>query len=218
VKPEWRRLSVVALVALLSMAPATAQAAGVLQGTPTDIAIWEMIRASGIIAYLLLTISVFMGVAVNARALDAIMRRAWVFEAHRTVAVLALAFTTLHVLLLLVNRHVPLTIVQVLVPLAASWRAVPLALGTISLYLAAALTVSSYARSIIGQRTWRLIHYGGFAGWITALAHGITAGSDTAMPWVQYFYLSTGAAAAFLITFRLLAPSRSPHAQAPARH
>ena len=171
----------------------------------SDMALWELIRASGVLAYVLLSIAVFMGLAVKLRALDGLMRRPWVFEAHQSVSLAALAMVAFHVLLLLFNRHVPFTASQALVPFTASWKPLPSALGTLSLYLVTALVATSYVRGSIGYKTWRAIHYGGFAAWAAAMVHGLTVGSDAGQIWVQYLYLVTGAAVAVLIGWRVLA-------------
>ncbi len=193
---------------LVSGASASAAQTPELSGTTGDIVIWEIVRASGIVAFVLLSVSVAMGVSVNARALDSVLRRALVFEAHQTISLLALVSTALHMLLLLANRHVPLGLVGLLAPFSSNWKPVPLGLGTLAFYLIFLLIVTSYARQQIGQRAWRLIHYAGFLGWALAMVHGITAGSDTREAWVQYLYLLTAAVTGLLIMFRVLAPSR----------
>ena len=173
-----------------------------------DELIWEMIRASGLTAVVLLTVSVAMGISVNVRALDAVMKRAWVNEAHSFVSILSLAVMVLHLILVVINRHVPITLAESLFPGVADWRPAALALGTASLYLSAVLILSSYFKSAIGHRTWRAIHYAGFLGWIAAMLHGVTAGSDTGVVWMQYLYLGSFSVVLFLTAFRVLAPSR----------
>lgn len=190
-------------VTLTAFAPAAAQAA--TSSNASELAAWEFIRASGLVAFLLLSASMLLGVAVNVRALDWLMRRAWVNEGHQTLSLLALVFMGFHVLLLLVDTYMPFTVVQVLVPLTSPWRAVPTALGTIALYLSVLLVGSSYLRPAIGHKTWRVIHYGGFAGWALALLHGVTAGGDSGESWVQYMYLLAGGSVVFLVLFRVLA-------------
>lgn len=169
-------------------------------------ALWELIRASGLIAYMLLSLGVAIGVSIKVRALDWLMKRAWVNETHQTVSVLALTFTLMHVTAILMNSHAPFTITQVLVPFSATWSPLASALGTVSLWLVALLVVSSWARPVIGYKTWRAIHFSGFAAWAMALGHGIAAGTDSSAPWVQYLYLGTFAAVAFLTVFRVLDP------------
>jgi predicted ferric reductase len=182
-----------------------------------DSFVWEGIRASGLVAYALLSASVLLGVAVRARALDGVMKRPWVYEAHQTTSVLSLVALFLHLGLLLANRHIPFNIVTMLVPFASDWRPLPTGLGIIGLYLMLALTISSYMRGLIGQRTWRVLHYASFAAWVVACGHGIASGSDSGLPIVQYVYLGTGAAVMFLVVFRILTSgsSRRPLPSAP---
>ena len=173
-----------------------------------DQAIWELIRASGITAVVLLTVAVAMGISVNVRALDAIMKRAWVNEAHGFISPLSLAVMLFHLVLVVLNRHLPINLVESLVPFASGWRPAAMALGTAGLYLSVLLILTSHFKPTIGHRAWRMIHYGGFAGWLAALAHGVFAGSDSGVIWMQYLYLASFAAVVFLTAFRVLAPSR----------
>jgi sulfoxide reductase heme-binding subunit YedZ len=175
-----------------------------------DQAIWELIRASGVTAVVLLTVSVAMGISVNVRALDALMKRAWVNEAHGFLSVLSLAMIVFHLVLVVLNRHVPIGLVDSLVPGVAAWRPAALALGTAALYLTAVLVASSYLKPVIGHRAWRLIHYGGFLGWAMAMLHGVMAGTDSDVVWMQWLYLASFGAVLFLTAFRVLAPSRRP--------
>lgn len=201
-------------VALLALIPAAAQAASASISPSLDFRIWEMIRASGLIAYVLLSVSMIVGIAVRVRALDWLMKRAWVLEGHQTLSVLALVFTGGHMVFTLMNQFLPFTVLGILVPFATGWRPVAIALGIVGFYLLAMLTLSSWLRPVIGQKTWRTIHYSGFACWVVALAHGVFSGSDTSVAWVQWMYVVSAAAVGSLIAFRVLTASRS-RAQLP---
>ena len=74
------------------------------------------------------------------------------------------------------------------------------------------LTLSSWLRPVIGQKTWRIIHYSGFACWVAALVHGVFSGSDTSVAWVTWMYVVSAAAVGSLIALRVLTASR-PRAQ-----
>ncbi|MDP9180713.1 MAG: hypothetical protein M3O21_03225 [Chloroflexota bacterium] len=89
-----------------------------------------------------------------------------------------------------------------------------MALGIVGFYLLTVLTLSSWLRPVIGQKTWRTIHYSGFACWVVALAHGVFSGSDTSVAWVTWIYVVSAAAVGSLIAFRVLTASR-PRAQFP---
>src|SRR3989304_2065779 len=87
-----------------------------------DQLIWEIIRASGITSVVLLTVAVAMGVSVNVRALDSLMKRAWVNEAHQFISLTALAVIVFHLVLVVLNRHVPITLVEAFGAFASGWR------------------------------------------------------------------------------------------------
>jgi predicted ferric reductase len=195
-------------VALLALIPAAAQAASASISPTLDFRIWEMIRASGLIAYVLLSVSTIVGIAIRVRALDWLMKRAWVLEGHQTLSVLALAFTGGHMVFTLMNQYLPFSVLDILVPFASGWRPVAMALGIVGFYLLTVLTLSSWLRPAIGQKTWRTIHYSGFACWVVALAHGVFSGSDTSVAWVTWIYVVSAAAIGSLIAFRVITASK----------
>jgi sulfoxide reductase heme-binding subunit YedZ len=201
-------------VALLALIPAAAQAAYGSVSPTLDYRVWEMIRASGLIAYVLLSVSMIVGIAVRVRALDWLMKRAWVLEGHQMLSILALIFTASHMTFTLMNQYVPFSLAGILVPFASGWRPAATVLGIVAFYLLVLLTFSSWLRPVIGQKAWRTIHYSAFAVWVMALGHGVFAGSDTSVPWVQWMYLLSAAAVGFLIVFRVLT-ARPMQSQTP---
>ncbi len=174
---------------------------------PADLVLWEFIRAAGILAYVLLSISVMMGIGVKARAMDGMIKRPWVYEAHQSITIAAFASALLHMALLLLNSHVQFSLATLLLPFASSWKPLPVALGIAAFWLMLVLVASSYTRGLIGQTTWRALHYGGFVAWVVALGHGLTAGSDSGLAWLQWIYLGSLAGVFFLLVYRLLLPS-----------
>jgi predicted ferric reductase len=172
-----------------------------------DLVIWQFIRAAGLLSYILLSIAVFVGIALKCRLFDGTLKRPWVNEAHQSLTLAALGLMALHLVLVLANRHVPFTLLTALVPFASDWKTVPTANGILALYLALALVASSYLQRSIGYRTWRTLHYAGFLAWLMALLHGVTTGSDTSLPAVQAMYWATAASVLFVTVFRMLLPS-----------
>jgi sulfoxide reductase heme-binding subunit YedZ len=173
----------------------------------TNLMIWQFIRAAGLLSYAMLSVSVFMGIALKTRFFDGFLRRPWVFEAHKSITLAALGLMATHLLLVMVDTFVNIGPVGALVPFASSWRPVPAALGTLAFYLAAALVASSYLQRHIGYRAWRAFHYAGFGAWALALVHGFTAGSDTGLAGVQIMYWVTAGAVVFMTAYRMMLPS-----------
>ena len=178
------------------------------------LAIWQFIRAAGLLSYLLLTIAVFVGIALKCRLFDGALKRPWVNEAHQSLTLAAVGLMALHLVLVLANRHVPSTLMTALIPFTSDWQAHPTTAGILALYLVLALVSSSFLQRSLGYRTWRTLHYTGFLAWLMALLHGITAGSDTSLPAVEAMYWATAASVLFVTVFRLLLPS--PARQRPA--
>ena len=79
-------------------------------------------------------------------------------------------------------------------------------------YTVALVAVSFSVRRLIGQRTWRRLHWATFAIFALATAHGLLAGSDSAQPWTRDVYVGAVGAVAFATAWRALyRPSRAPH-------
>lgn len=171
-----------------------------------DLILWQFIRASGLLAVVLLTVSVIAGILVKTRAADQVVKRAWTYEAHQSLTFAALGLVVLHVVLILFNSHVPFSFASAFVPLVSAWKPLPTALGILGLYLMVALTASSYARGLIGQRVWRVLHYASFLAWLTAILHGVTTGSDTGLAPVQWLYWGLAGSVILATTYRILLP------------
>jgi sulfoxide reductase heme-binding subunit YedZ len=164
--------------------------------------IWYVARASGIVAYLLLSGSVIVGTLMSARA-----RFTWpkfaVEELHRFLTILTSTFIVLHASALLLDRVVPISLAQALVPLAAPYRPLAVGLGTAGAELMAAVGLTNLFRAQLPHRVWRRAHYLTIAVWAFASLHALLAGTDRSDPWFAGIFAS--AACAVLLTFGLRA-------------
>jgi predicted ferric reductase len=180
---------------------------------------WYLSRAAGITAYLLLSATTVLGLAIATRIADRWLARPTVFALHEHLAWLGLAATGLHLGALLGDSYLPFRLDDLLIPLAAPYRPTAVAMGVIALYLSIVITGSFYVRARLGQRAWRAIHTASFATYVLATGHGVLAGSSTTQPWMQWLYLASGAAVLFLTNYRLLLvrrPSRTTQPRALA--
>jgi methionine sulfoxide reductase heme-binding subunit len=143
---------------------------------------WYVARASGIVAYLLLSASVVLGVLMAGRTRFTWPRFA-VEEVHRFLAILTGVFIVLHGGALLLDRVVPFSLAQELVPFTASYRPFAVGLGVVAAELSAAVGISNALRSRLPRRVWRRIHYLTLAVWALATVHGVLAGTDRFDPW-----------------------------------
>lgn len=141
--------------------------------------LWYLSRGFGVVSLVLLTLVVTLGVLTRGgRPLPGLARFA-VAGLHRNLSLVAVGLLVLHVVTAIVDPYVTIGWTATVVPFVSSYHPLELGLGTLSLDLMIVLVVSSLLRQVIGQRTWRAIHWAAYACWPVALLHGITMGPDT---------------------------------------
>lgn len=166
---------------------------------------WYMGRSSGFVAFWLLFASVALGLAVSSRVFDGVLGRPWVFEVHKFFSIFVLVVMLFHGLIMLPDPYSKFRLAELLIPLRSHYKNVPMSMGIVTLYASALISVTFYAKGLIGQQWWRLIHYLTFALFLGALGHGDWTGTDTKRELVQWSYLISAVGVLFLTFFRILA-------------
>ncbi len=144
--------------------------------------VWYFARSAGIVAYLLLSSSVLLGVLMAGRAQLAWPRFA-VEDVHRFLGILTGVFIVLHGSSLLLDKVVHTGLEQVLIPFTASYRPFAVGLGVCAAELVAAVGITTWLRPRISHTFWRRLHFLAFPAWILASLHGVLAGTDRSDPW-----------------------------------
>jgi len=175
---------------------------------------WYVTRAAGIISYLLLWLSTVWGLAVTNKILDPVLHRAFTYDFHQFLSLLAIGFIFLHVGVLLADKYLPFSVAQILVPFAAPYRPVWVGLGTIGLYLTLLVSITFYIRKWIGQKTFHLIHLLSYLAFVGAVLHGLFAGTDSPLPTVQAMYLLTALSVVFLTAYRIVMSAQAKRQRA----
>jgi predicted ferric reductase len=173
-----------------------------------EMLVWYTIRATGIIAYLLLTASVVAGLMMTNRALPAGQPRVDLFDVHSFTALLAIVFGSVHGLALLLDTYIGFTPTQILVPFISTYEPFGVGIGILSLYLASAIYASFWTKRFIGHRAWRALHFTSFLGFLMAAGHGIFSGSDSGSTWMLGMYGLSIALVLGLIARRVRAARR----------
>jgi len=168
----------------------------------SDPTFWVVARASGLTAYVLLTLSVLAGLILKSRPFGRAVRAASVMDLHRLLALLGLAAFGVHGTALLLDRTVRMPVAGLFVPGASPYRPVAVALGVVAAELMELVTISFSVRKLLGQKAWRLLHWWTYAIFGLATAHGLLAGSDSAQPWARDLYLGAVAAVVFATAWR----------------
>jgi methionine sulfoxide reductase heme-binding subunit len=170
--------------------------------------VWYVIRATGVIAYGLLALSVMVGLLISGRAVPSGRPRVDVYEVHTFTSLLALAFGLTHALSLLLDNFVTFSPVQILVPFTSAYRPFPVALGIIGIYLTAAVYGSFWIRRRIGYKRWRIFHYTTFAAFVLLTVHAILAGADAHTVWLVFIMIASCLLVTALTIYRVA--SRQP--------
>ena len=182
-----------------------------------DPTFWLLARASGLTAYVLLTLSVLAGLVVKSRPFGRAFKTAAVVDVHRYFALLGLAMLALHGVALVLDRTVHMSLAALFVPFLSFYRPTAVAFGVLAAELAALITVSFSLRRWIGSRNWRRLHWATYLVFIMGTVHGLTAGTDTSRPWALGLYLGAVGSVGFATAWRALSrPNRIRTTTAPA--
>ncbi len=171
--------------------------------------LWFTTRATGVVALLLLTMTVALGVAGTARYSPSFMPRLIRAGLHRNVSLLAVAFICVHVLTTVLDPYAAIGFSSAIIPFSSSYRPFWLSLGTIAFDLLLAVVITSLARSRLSYRTWRAVHWLAYASWPVALWHGLGTGTDTKLSWLLVLDAVCVMAVAAAVVWRLTLAPRS---------
>jgi sulfoxide reductase heme-binding subunit YedZ len=170
---------------------------------------WITSRAAGIVAMLLASVSVGLGLSMGGRLIKG--RTADLRTAHEALSIGTLAAIALHAGALLFDSYLKPSLADVTVPFASSYAQPWTSLGIVCGWVLMALGLSYYARARIGVARWRRLHRWSALVWLLSLVHALGEGTDAGQLW---FLVSAGIVvvpAAALLAVRYL-PAPSPKA------
>lgn len=150
--------------------------------------LWLVARASGLTAFLFLTLTVVLGIAAGGRTLPPWWPRFLSQGLHRGTSATAMLLLAVHVVALVVDPYVVLSWTDMVVPFRADYKSTWTALGTLAVDVLLLVLVATLFRLRLGPRLWRLTHITAYAAWALALLHGLGSGTDTDTPAVTVGY------------------------------
>lgn len=167
-------------------------------------AFWYLTRATGIVALLLLTAVVVLGV-VSASGFDGSPRwpRFAVGTLHRDLSLLVIVVLVIHILTTVLDGFAPISLIDAIIPLHSAYRPIWLGFGALAFDLVIALTVTSYFRRRLGYSAWRAIHWLAYVSWPVAVLHGLGTGSDSKETWALAITLACVIAVVGAVIFRV---------------
>jgi methionine sulfoxide reductase heme-binding subunit len=171
-------------------------------------AFWYASRATGVVALLLLTAVLVLGILVNRQGRLPGLPRFAVTSLHRNLSLLAMAFIAIHVVTAVLDTYVSIPILSAVVPFDSGYERLWLGLGAVSFDLMLAMIITSLLRGRLNRTLWRAIHLLAYVSWPVALAHSIGSSKDLQHGWLLDLGIACAAIAAAAVAWRLASAAR----------
>lgn len=184
---------------------------------PANYPWWLASRAAGIVAFVLITTAVLLGLfmASNIYRRPGLKRN--LVKLHEQVALTALVAVGAHGVLLLGDAWLRPGLSGIAIPFTIAYRPVWVGLGILAGYLALILGPTYYLRRRIGTKRWRLIHRATVVVFALAVAHSLGSGTDGSSLWFRTLAIASATAVVvlFAIRYRRKAPRPAPVPASP---
>lgn len=148
---------------------------------------WVIARASGITAFVLLTLLTVLGLIIASVP----NRESWrttrtLLPLHRLLSLYLVAFIAIHVTAIALDSFAHVGIAAIFIPLTAGYRPVSVSLGTLSLYAIILLAITARLPRLLPNNRWLTVHRFALVTYLLTLLHGALTGSDT--PSLRWLY------------------------------
>jgi methionine sulfoxide reductase heme-binding subunit len=170
---------------------------------------WIVSRSSGIVAFVLVTISVFLGLTMAGKPFREPGFARTLKALHEQTALAALIAIGVHGTGILLDPWLKPGVTGVSIPFVLSLHRFWVGIGIIAGYLAVLLGLSFYFRKQIGPRLWRQAHRATVLVYVLGLFHALGSGTDTgSLPFFAWA-VGSGVPIALLFVYRLGASRRA---------
>jgi sulfoxide reductase heme-binding subunit YedZ len=171
---------------------------------------WLASRASGVVALVLVTISVGIGLTMSAKLMRKRGLGPKLTAIHEQTALAGLIAIGVHAVTLLGDPWLHPGVAGISVPFVMGYRTLFTGLGIIAGWMAALLGLSFYFRRHIGAALWRKAHRATVVVYVLGLIHTIGAGTDASTGWLRWFMALTAIPMAALFARRVLGRKPAP--------
>jgi DMSO/TMAO reductase YedYZ heme-binding membrane subunit len=169
---------------------------------------WYISRATGVVALLLMTAVLLLGLLVSRQGRLPGLPKFAVTGLHRNLALIAVAFVGLHVVTAVADGYVNIPLISVIVPLSSSYERLWLALGAVSLDLSLAIIVTSLVRNRLSRKAWKAVHWLAYLSWPVAWLHSYGSASDLKGGWLFLLAIADLLVVVAAVGWRLAAAAR----------
>jgi sulfoxide reductase heme-binding subunit YedZ len=165
---------------------------------------WFVARASGMVAWALITLALVWGVLLATRVLKPYDKPGWLLDLHRWLGTLTIGFVALHLAALVADNYVTFTLLDLAVPFQSDYQRFAVGLGVLSMYLLVVVQVTSIYMRKIPKRWWRAIHVWSYVAVLLTSWHAVLSGTDIGRPIYAVAAVVLSMTPAIALTIRII--------------
>ena len=139
---------------------------------------WYVARASGMVAAVLLVLTLIWGLLITTKLIDRRGLPAWLTDLHRYLGGLSVVFIAVHMVSLVLDSYVSFSWADLFVPFASSWKAGPVAWGIGAFWGLVVVEGTSLMQRRMQRSLWRGLHYLSYPVALMTALHAAQAGTD----------------------------------------
>src|SRR4051812_50061979 len=115
---------------------------------------WYVARGSGVVAWAVMALGIFWGLALSSRFLGKRPKPNWMLDLHRFLGGMSVVFVGMHLASLVFDSYISFGFVDIVLPGASAYRPIAVACGVIGFYLLAPGQAPPMLRKPTSQRAW----------------------------------------------------------------
>lgn len=164
---------------------------------------WYVGRASGLVGFTLLFLSMFLGLAIRLPGLRRLISPVTSLSVHHWLSLQALAFMMVHGAAFTFDRYLGFSWADVLIPFHSSFQSLLLSFGIVALYVMVLLVVTSLWKRSIPYRVWRAVHFLNITAYVLGVAHALYLGTDLKIVLLRNVFIGLNGLLVVLIVWNL---------------
>jgi methionine sulfoxide reductase heme-binding subunit len=183
--------------------------------SPTPHLFWITSRAAGIVALVLASVAVSLGLVMSTKLLR--KRGPDLLAVHEILSLSTIVAIVVHGVALLGDQFLRPSVADLAVPFVSGYKTGWTTLGIIAGWGLALLGISYYARRWVGPMRWRSLHRFTALAWAAGLVHSLGEGTDAGQTWFLVMVAAVAIPALILLVARLARRGGRPPAWQRAR-
>jgi methionine sulfoxide reductase heme-binding subunit len=157
----------------------------------TQMRLWLAARATGITAYLVLTVLVALGLILS----HPVNQSTWklskrLFPWHENLFVFVVSFVLAHIVALVLDPYADVSVIGAFIPGLSGYRTVPVAVGSVALYALLLTGLTARYTKSLPTGWWLKLHRLSLAVFLLSWGHGMLAGTDSDS--LRWLYVVSG--------------------------